>query len=81
MTNDERARELMADGPMTRYALQRRLGITQQRASEVLARIGAGVVGTVREPGRRSSPLYGFAPPKAEAQRVRVSSVWELGAA
>lgn len=76
MTESEtKARTMLAAGPMTRYALQCELGLSQQHTALVIKAVGAIVIGHGRP------PLYALNPePAFKAAPIgRVSSVWDLG--
>lgn len=76
-----RAAQLLGDAAMTRYELERALGISQQRVSEVLRAIDAKVIG--EKPAARQgrpAPVYSLRDRVVFAPMVigRVSSVFDL---
>lgn len=83
MNLTERTAQLLDEGPKTRHELERALGVSQQRVSEILRSIGAKVVAKRRDPGMgRSAPVYGNCAPKKDAEITRpVSSVFDLAGA
>jgi transcriptional regulator with XRE-family HTH domain len=86
MSNIDRARSLLTAQPMTINDLARKLGVSQQRASEIKKALpGLNVVGHVKREGRygREPAIYSFDPPeRGEYAHIgRVNSVFALGAA
>jgi hypothetical protein len=81
--NAERAKSLLRYSPMTRFDLECRLGISQQRISEALRDVGACVIGHEPAAGKgQPAPIYALEPAEVctPAHAIgAVCSVWQLG--
>lgn len=61
MNKAERAELLLKAGPLSRHELEYRLGLSQQRVSEILRQIGAKVVAYQPRATRgHPHPIYGL---------------------
>lgn len=79
----DRIRLLLEQEPLTRQELESRMGIAQQRASEVLRKVGAHVVGYKPAPRQgRPAPIYAIGETRPVSRGWSfgaVSSVFDLG--
>lgn len=80
MNKRQAAVDLLTEDAMTREELERALGISQQRVSEVLRAIGAKVVGQKPPAWKgRPAPMYSLREERATSRMIgRVSSVFDL---
>lgn len=78
--NADRAKQLLRQSPLSRFELECKLGISQQRVSEAMRDLGARVIGhEPRDCRGHPMPIYSLEQPQESAAIRRVCSVWDLG--